>query len=481
MSITAPAPRKALGKIKDSTAFYSHQVSGIRHLAKLNSWLLADDMGLGKTLQSLAVAAIDFEMGYAHRVLVVTLASCKWNWLEDIEKHTQFTAEVLDGTPAKRALQLTDFHTSGTDILIVNYEQVAAHLADLNALGFDIVILDEAHAIKSHTSKRTKAVQSLKSGRFFLLTGSPLLNRPDELWSLLHRIAPAAFPKYWAFVSRYVVYGGWKDKQVVGVKNQAELIERLHTHMLRRRKSEVLDLPEKQHIKILCDLHPEQKRLYKQARDELKIELPDEPTPMELENALTKFLRLKQICGTTACIPGMDDFSMKLDMAEDKLEEKISNGESVVTFTQFRGVLAAWVARIEKKGIKVFQLHGDVTMSKRQAVINEWAAMTKAGHACVLACMTQVAGVGLNLTAASTAFMLDKLFVPKLNEQAEDRLHRIGTDKTKPVQIVEFICKGTVEERVEIILRKKRVLFDTLVDTSDFKRALYAELRDEVA
>lgn len=729
---TPSGSHKKLDLVRPETAFYTHQVEGIRHLARINSWLLADDMGLGKTLQALTVAAIDFQMGYASKVLVVTLASCKWNWLDDIEKHTLFRAEVLDGSPAKRANQLADFKSH---ILIVNYEQVVAHVEDFNAMGFDIVVFDEAHAIKSHKSARTKACQALAAERFFLLTGSPLLNRPDELWSLLHRIDPGGFPKYWGFVSRYCnapeapvwmadlsfkpigkieagdhvigwrrvngrrsmevatveevrhriapeiirvtmesgavirctpdhrwlrashgaedddvfgtigprssdrrrigrplnslsrvitptrelppdlqrkadwlagmidgegggsvtisqsrrvnpavhkrisevldalgvdyrehdagydlrggkqlftdllnwtdvvkreyftkrvlqgnnrradsvgqmnrwadkivnveyegpgevvsmqtstgnyiawgyaskncVFGGYKDKQVVGVKNQAELSERLDGYMLRRRKVDVLDLPEKQHIPVFVDLSPEQKKLYVEARDELKITLPADPTPMELENALTKFLRLKQICGTTACIPGHEDKSNKLDRAMEIVEEKIGNGEPLVVFTQFRGVLAAFgnrMAAVKPTPIPFSVLSGDVPINKRQQVIQDWSDAAAADKPGVLLCMTQVAGVGLNLTAASTAIMLDKLFVPKLNEQAEDRLHRIGADKTKPVQIIEMICRNTVEQRVEVILSRKRKLFDTLIEGNDLKRAIFAEIMDD--
>src|SRR5690606_21943532 len=132
------------------------------------------------------------------------------------------------------------------------------------------------------------AAHRLKAKRFFLLTGSPMLNHVNELWSLMHRIDPDRYPSYWTWTHRYCVYGGFKNKQIVGVKHQAELTEKLNEVMLRRLKSDVLDLPEKHRVTVWVDPHPTQKKLIKQANEELQITLPDDPTPMELENALTK-------------------------------------------------------------------------------------------------------------------------------------------------------------------------------------------------
>lgn len=466
----APAP-KQLAKLRDGIEFREHQIEGIRWMASNSSFLLADEMGLGKSLQSLAVVAVDFEKGWAKRVLVIVPAGLKYNWADEIERWTLFSYTVLEGTPAKRDKMLAEFND---DVLIINYEQVAKHLDQLNALGFDIVILDEAHAIKGHRSQRTKAVHKLKAERFFLLTGSPVLNRADELWSLLHRIDPAKYPNYWRWVNAHCLFGGFKGKQVTGVKRPKELRDKVSAVMLRRLKSECLDLPEKQYIKIHVDMNPGQRRLYNQAFDEMQITLPDDPDPMQLESALTRFLRLKQICSTPANL-GLEDDSAKLDVAVDKIVELVDNGHKVVVFTQFRGTLAALEARLDHAKVPTWQLHGDVPKRRRQELAKEWTDSSEPG---VLAAMLQVAGVGLTFTAARHCIFLDKLYTPKLNEQAEDRLHRIGASTTQPVQIIDLICRKSIEYRVEQILEQKRELFDSLVETSGFKRALYAALRE---
>jgi SNF2 family DNA or RNA helicase len=484
--MSTTATRKNLDFIHDDVEFYPHQIEGVRSLARMNNFLLADEMGLGKSLQALAVSAIDFQMGYATRILVVAPSSLKGNWEEEIREHTNFKPLVLGRlTPAKRSEVIAEFaDNDDSHVLIVNYEQVIPHLQELNEVGFDIVIYDEAHYLKNPKAKRTKASQGLVAKRHFLLTGSPMLGHVSDLWSLLYRIDPN-MEKYWHFLNRYAVFGGYKDKQIVGVKNRDELYERLQGVMVRRLKSDVLDLPEKQRIVIRLDLSPLQRRLYDELSDELRLEAPSgDASPMEIENALTKFLRLKQICGTPSTLGFVDgeetvqypDESAKLDRAEEMVDEIVNElGEHVVVFTQFRGVQKALASRLEKRGIPVAQLHGDIPTEERVPVVTKW----KNGTPGVIVCMLQVAGVGLNMTAANKMIFLDKLFVPKLNEQAEDRIHRIGASETKAVQIFELQMRRTIEQRVETILKTKRQLFDDVVETDSFKKKLYAALMAE--
>lgn len=481
MTTATSTERGSLRKISDSFVYYPHQLEGIRELAKRTSFLLADAPGLGKTCQALTVAAIDFEKNLDTRVLIVTPASLKWNWGAELDSYTHFDYLILDGTKKQRDVQIDLFAKSEFDILIVNYEQVVAHLDQINALKFDIVICDEAHAIKSPKAKRTKAIQGIDASRFFLLTGSPMLNQVNDLWSLLYRINPSLFPKFYGFCHRYCVMGGYQGKQIVGVKHHRELADKLHGVMLRREKKDVLDLPDKIRVPIVVDLHPEQKKLYKQAVDELQITLPDSPNPMELENALTKMLRLKMICGTTACIPGYEDHSSKLDVAVDRAVEVIGNGEPVVVFTQFREVQRCMVERLHRANVHAFVLNGDTPIKQRVDIVNQWEAYEAHGKKAALVAMIQVAGVGLNMTAASTAIFVDKLWVPALNEQACDRLDRIGQKST--VIIVDIIARNTVEARVEAIIKRKDKLFGTIVtgDSTAWKRKLLESLQDDDA
>lgn len=463
--------------IPDSIEYYHHQVDGIRELAKRRSFLLADDMGLGKSLQALTVFAIDVKRGWAKSCLVVCPVTLKGNWADEIEKFSTFSYEVLSGSPSERRDMLADFATwDEPKLLIVNYEQVVSHQDELNKLKFDVAVFDEAHYLKNPKAKRTQASHSVYSRRSFMLTGTPMLNHVNELWSILHRIDPNAYPKYWAFVNRYAVFGGWKNKQIIGVKNEKELTERLQGVMLRRLKKDVLDLPEVQIIERRVDLAPEQKKLYDEVMNEMRLPRPDKADPDDIENALTKFLRLKQICGTTLPFTGTD-ISSKLDLAIEDDIELLENGERIVIFTQFRDVQECYVKRMTPFGAPIYQLNGDTKKDIRSSIVKEWGMTQEPG---IIVCMLQIAGLGLNMTAARHAAFLDKLFVPGLNRQAIDRLHRIGQDKTQPVQVREYICRNTIENRVNQILRTKSKLFGEIVETDpDWKRKLYRAIMEE--
>lgn len=482
MTATAIAPvgRKSLEPwIFDSVLYYPHQIDGIRELCKRRSFLLADDMGLGKSLQALTVFAVDVVRGWASTMLVVCPVTLKGNWADEIQRFTRFPFVVLDGTPVQRSKQLVQFaEIEGPKILIVNYEQVVAHQAELNTFHFDVACFDEAHYLKNHKAKRTQASLSVNSRRSFMLTGTPMLNHVNELWSLLHRISPNEYPKYWSFLNRYAVFGGYKDKQIVGVKNEKELTERLQRVMLRRLKKDVLNLPEVQIIERRVDLAPEARALYDEVLNEMRVSRPEDMDDEDIENALTKFLRLKEICGTTKKFNGVD-ISSKLDLAVSDAIEILGNGHKLVVFTQFREVQECYATRLDKEApeFDIWTLNGDVQKSDRVPIVREWANDPKPG---VIVCMLQVAGIGLNMTAARHAQFLDKLFVPGLNQQAIDRLHRIGQDETQPVQVFEYICRNTIENRVNQILRVKSKLFGEIVESDPgWKRKLLKAIMED--
>jgi SNF2 family DNA or RNA helicase len=249
--------------------------------------------------------------------------------------------------------------------------------------------------------------------------------------------------------------------------------------MLRRLKKDCLDLPDKQIIRTKVDLHPDQKKIYDKMEHELLLEIPAEPDPLEAENILVKMLRLKQICGTPAVF-GLPDDSYKMDrvieMCQEFTQEDPDERSPVVVWTQFRGVMDVAAKRLARAGIPTWQLHGDIKQDARMESIKQWAATKGTDQPGVLLIMLQM-GMGLNLTAANKAIFIDSLYVPKMNEQAEDRIHRIGASTTQPVQIYYLITRGTVEERIEQILRSKRRLFNELIETDPkWKAALLAGL-----
>lgn len=472
--------RKSLEPIiPDSVVYYSHQIEGIRELAKRKNFILADDMGLGKSLQAITVFAIDVFRGWAETCLVVCPVTLKENWYDEFEKFTMIPCTILEGTPTQRSKILDEFAARTTPrVLVVNYEQVAAHQVELESMNFHVGIFDEAHYLKNPKAKRTKSCFSLRFKRTFLLTGTPMLNQVNELWSLLYLCDRRRFPKYYGFINRFCVFGGYQDRQIIGVKNEKQLTEHLQEYMIRRLKKDVLDLPEVQIIERKVHLMPEQRKLYDEVFNEMRLERVDKDEADDIENALTKFLRLKQICGTTFPFTG-EDHSSKLDLAVDDAIEMLSQGHKIVVFTQFRDVLERFCVRLDSKASQfdIWELHGGIKQEDRQPAVKAWSNSSTPG---ALVCMLQVAGVGLNMTAAQNALFLDKLFVPGLNQQAIDRLHRIGQSTTQPVQIHEYYCRGTIESRVNQILKHKKKIFGDIVEGDPtWKRRLLAAMMEE--
>ena len=481
----SPKGRGSLKKIPDEIDFYEHQLKGIRHLARVGSFILADDMGLGKTLQALTITAIDFEKYGAKRVLIVTQASLKENFADDVEKFTSLTWTILDGKDkAKRSKQIDEL--GDVELLVVNYEQVVAHVDELNKYKWDVIVYDEAHCIKGHKSKRTLACFKLVGGRHFLLTGSPVLNQVDDLWALLHRVAPHEFPNYYHFVNRYAVWGGYKDKQIVDVKNEQELRDRTSKYILRREKKDCLDLPDKMHVVVELEMSPLQRTIYNQVKHEKLITHDDLDEAFEVKNDMTAALRFRQVCVSPAAIHMVEgkqlpDDSPKLDAIVSKIIELRIAGHSCVVFSQFRTVVELILKRLEKLGCPYARLDGSVKKEDRRSVIRSWEHATLNGDPMPIVGTYQVLGTGHNLQCASYILKADKLYVPLLDEQAEDRCQRIG--QKSQVIIYEFRMKNSYETKIERILKQKRGVFGAVIvkdaGTDPWKKLLLAAVQED--
>lgn len=484
--------------IKDDVEFYQHQVEGVKWGKSMKSGLLADDMGLGKSLQTLAIFGMmmwTWKRKYqkSGSLLVVVPVNLKDNWEAEVIKFTGLNYVKLEGTPAKRLKLLAEFEAlPKPKVLIVNYEQVEPHVPQLNKFAFDMIAADEAHALKNPTSKRTKAFSKLRAGRKFFLTGTPLLNNVHELWFMLDQISPQQWGNYWQFQQRYCVMGGFKNKQIVGTKNVKELTRKLNQIMLRRLKEDVLDLPPVVYTERLVHLTPLQKKMYNTLVDEDKLDTGSIDGPTKVQHDMTKFLRLTQICGTTAVLheSGVDE-SGKLDRAMEDAIEIVSSGNKLIVFSQSRGVLDAYHKRldaefgdkkkypVDKFGtIPIFEINGDMPQKIRQPMITIWSEHE--GPSIVLG-IIKVIGVGLNMTAARYGQFLDKEFTPALNQQAVDRMNRIGADLVHSVNILEYRTLNTVEYRVKIINKTKKKTNSIVIenDDADFNAKVAAAVRQK--
>ena len=420
--------------------------------------VLADDMGLGKTLQSIGLLAARSTGEQTH--LVICPTSVVGNWQRELARFSpQLTTHLHHGPKRrKKAVELLD-----ADVIITSYSLALRDKKLLNQIGWDTVILDEAQTVKNHRSQTSKAVRGLTARQHIALTGTPVENRLSELWAIMEFVNPGLLGTQADFKRRYT------DPIEIGRDPSAAraLRDLIGPVVLRRLKDDVAaDLPKKLESVVVCTMTAEQGKLYKEAvADAFDSGLGDGIA--RRGNILKLLTRLKQICNHPA--QGTKDFaeladrSGKLDRTTSMLSEVVESGDRALLFTQYRtmGELLATHLR-EQLGVEAPFLHGGVDQASRDRMVNNFQTQEGPG---VLLVSLKAGGTGLNLTAASHVFHYDRWWNPAVEDQATDRAHRIG--QTQTVHVHKLVTAGTLEERIDELLVRKRALADAIVGESE--------------
>ena len=436
---------------------YGYQRAGIEFLVNNPASLLADDMGLGKTVQSISAvwefcARSSESLGDRPR-LVIAPNSVTGNWVKEIAQWAGEQAYVLDGkTAEKRRAQLKKYSAEPGAWIVLNWEKIRAKRVAgkvamveplLQEIEWAAIIADEAHRAKNRKSQQTLGLWQLKAPVKLALTGTPILNSPDEIWSLLAWLVPEQYGRgggrtaYWTFYDQYVdFYEGPFGRIITGARNPDALRFELSNKLVRRTKGNALDLPEKTRQYIDVKLHPKQRKLYEEAEKQLWLEIAQAEGPQALERSLLEIpngaarcTRLRQIASSPALL-GADDVSAKLDIAVELIEDA---GRQVVVFTEFKKTCQLLQDRLAKRKISSAPITGDVPPELR----TESVAQFQQGEIDVMICTLDAGGVGITLTAADTVIFLERDWTPAINEQAEDRLHRIGQSNHVNVIILQ--------------------------------------------
>ena len=429
------------------------QKDGVRALMNSERMLLADDMGLGKTLQAIAAIRILCAQRAIVSTLVVAPASLLDQWRRELEKWApELRAIIVRGPVADRAWQWE----ATVHVTLVSYETLRSDFgshkrAPVRRKIWDVVIADEAQRIKNRNATSI-ALKGLQRRRSWALTGTPLENDEEELASILEFVDHTGLTS-----SRHYRPG-------------VELLRRHRQLQLRRKKGDVLDdLPPKQVTKVLLPLHARQKESYDRAEREGIVYLKSLGAELRVQHVLELITRLKQICNAD---PETGQ-SSKLKDIRERLEQLVAQGHRALVFSQYTS--AAFGVAAAAGYLQAFNpltLTGDMHQSQRASVIDCFKT-TDTHKALVLS--LRAGGVGLNLQAASYVFHLDRWWNPAVEHQAEDRSHRFG--QTAKVNVIKYACTGTIEERIDAILKRKQDLFDQLVD--DVSLDLSARLSSE--
>jgi superfamily II DNA or RNA helicase len=415
--------------------------------------ILADEMGLGKTLQTLA-----FLRPLDGPSLVVCPSSLLFNWVREAQKFVP-ELKVLSIEGGDRA-KLFD-RILESNIVLTSYPLLRRDIDRFRDFKFSSIILDEATHIKNPDTQNAQAAMALVGRHRFVLTGTPVENSVRDLWSLLHFVLPGYLGRREDFRERYelpISRGSQPER--------ARLAKRLRPVMLRRLKQQVVkELPEKIEQITYCDLSPEQEELYQKLRQESRRKLDELSGAKDQGRAriamLTALLRLRQACcdlrllGQEAERP-----SGKLEVLEELLEEAIDGGHRVLLFSQFVSMLRLIRASMDKAEIRYGYLDGQT--KDRAKAVDEFQQTDRLP---LFLISLKAGGVGLNLSAADTVIHFDPWWNPAVEAQATDRAHRIG--QTRVVTSYKLIARGTVEEKILSLQRKKREMIQSTVESEE--------------
>jgi SWI/SNF-related matrix-associated actin-dependent regulator of chromatin subfamily A-like protein 1 len=419
-----------------------HQKEAIEKLVRNKKFILADDMGLGKTTATIIAA---LETG-AKKILIVCPASLKINWQREIENYSDRSVYISEG---KKFSDEHDFVIINYDILKNFHDPKKKDESTILKSNFDLIIMDEAHMISNPQAQRTKIVNDIaqKSTRVWLLSGTPMTSRPMNYYNLLNLVDSPVAMNWMAYAKRYCngfqfSVGKRKVWNVTGASNLDELRDRTQTHILRRLKEDVLDLPEK-------IITPVYLRLKSKDYEDLMGEYFDwyDNNSEESSSLTLQFGKLMKVRKIIA--------SEKVKITMELAENIIDQGKKVIIFTNFTDTLQEIYNHFGKSAV---YLDGSCSKPHRQNSVDEFQTNDKIK---VFVGNLKAAGVGLTLTSAEAVIMNDLSFVPAEHSQAEDRSHRIGQKNSTSVYYPIF--ENTIEGAIYDILNRKKKIISTVM------------------
>ncbi|GAA0575833.1 DEAD/DEAH box helicase [Actinomadura livida] len=442
--------------------------------------LLADDMGLGKTISVLSLLVHEREDGARPGpTLAILPMSLVGNWEREAARFApKLRVYVHHGTGRYRGEELGEA-VAGADLVLTTYGTATRDAETLAGFEWERVVCDEAQALKNSGTRQARAVRSIPARTRIALTGTPVENHLTELWSIMEFANPGLLGPRAEFRRRFAIpIEREGDEQAAAALKRAT-----QPFVLRRLKTDrsiISDLPDKQEIKVYCNLTTEQASLYRATVDDMLQQIAEADETQRRGLVLATMAKLKQVCNHPAQLlkdgsrlPGR---SGKLERLEEICAEVLAQGEKALVFTQyaeFGSMLQPYLAaRLERP---VLWLHGGTSKQARDDLVQRFQGDAEPA---VFLLSLKAAGTGLTLTAANHVVHVDRWWNPAVEDQATDRAFRIG--QTRNVQVRKFICVGTMEERVDEMIERKKALAESIVGTGEewLTELSVAELRD---
>lgn len=446
-----------LGKLQVTAKLRDYQEVGVRWLSMLNHYgfggILADDMGLGKTLQT--IAFLSSVVTADSKILILAPSSLIYNWKEEFEKFApQMKVEVIYGLKASR----DEIIASNPQVAITSYASFRQDVEQYEKNQYQYLILDEAQVMKNSQTKIAQYLRKFDVPHTFALSGTPIENHVEELWSIFQIVLPGLFP-------------GKKDFKQLSPETISHYVK---PFIMRRKKSEVLqELPDLIEMTYKNELADDQKTIYlaqlKQMQDRILSSSEEELNRSKME-ILSGLMRLRQICDTPSLF--LEDYageSGKLDSLRELLEQIKDGNQRVLIFSQFRGMLDIIEKELDALKMTSFKITGSTPANERQDMTNAF----NSGQGDAFLISLKAGGVGLNLTGANTVILVDLWWNPAVEDQAIGRAHRMGQDKN--VEVYRMITRGTIEEKIQELQTSKRHLVSTILDGTETRSSLSIE------
>ena len=462
-----------------TTQLYPYQQEGVDFGLFKKSALIGDEMGLGKTLQAIVLAILKKEIFGFSKVLVITLASLKEQWKREIERFSDEKAVVVAGSPQKRR---ATYMTEDGLFKITNYEAVLRDTTILARFKPDLIILDEAQRIKNFSTKTADAVKTLPRKHALVLTGTPLENKLEDVYSIVQFLDSRMLSPLWRFAADHFMLSRHKKGKILGYRNLGRLHEQLKSIVIRRRKEEVLsDLPAEVVNNYYIDLHAEQLKIHSGYMQSLLPLLNKKYlTPMDLRRIQELLLRMRMVCNSTYLIDRRTHISPKLRELEGVIDELvIQNKRKMVIFSEWTTMTFLIARHLSEVGIPFVELSGKVPVKKRQPLIDEFTHNPE----CKVFLSTDAGGTGLNLQAADCVVNFELPWNPARLNQRIGRVNRIG-QKSRCVNVVNLIAKNSIEEKILTGIQLKTDLFKGVfegkTDMVEFSQEKRTELLNQL-
>lgn len=453
---------------------YKHQIDAIKFGYKKNNFLLADEMGLGKTASLIHYALLKRELNkYKHCLVICGINQLKWNWQREIKLHSGLDSWVIGQKFSKGQIIQGSISKCYDDIkalpnyyfLIVNIEKIRDNLFNqylikqIKENNIDMIIIDEAQVVKNYNTKQTKSFLKLEPKTKVAATGTPIMNNPLELWTLFNWLGVDNH-SFYQFKQYHAVFGGYNNYEIVAYKHLDEIQLRLNKIMIRRKKDEVLELPDKIFTTELLELTPKQQTVYNEIKKEILAEvdlIKSSPNP------LAKMVRLRQATGDATFLSSNININQCIKFVRlfELLQELSANNQKVIIFSNWSQIIYKIKETFVDYDFSI--ITGQQSEKEReQSIIN--FRQNPNTH---LIGTTGALGTGFTLTESSNIIFMDSPWNASVKNQAIDRIHRIGQSKT--CNIITLVCKNTIDERIEDIIYKKSEMTDIIVENGEIK------------